>query len=66
MIVKCKNGAVIEIRESPYYFTVTIGGGTWYWNIDTGKFDGWGETRLSSSPSPIPLPIPRLRNHQLV
>jgi hypothetical protein len=40
MIVKCENGVVIEAKESPYYFVVTVDKRTWYWNKDTGKFSG--------------------------
>jgi len=48
MVVQCGNGIIIQAEESPYYFMVTIGRKTWYWNIDTGEFDGWGETKLFS------------------
>ena len=40
MIVKCKNGVEISFKETPYYYKVIIGNKTWYWNKDTGKFDG--------------------------
>lgn len=66
MVFKCNDGTQIKCKETPYYFTVIIDRKTWYWNKDTGEFDGWGETRLSSFPSPTPLPTPRLQNHQLV
>ena len=40
MVVKCKNGVKIKAEETPYYYKVTVGKKTWYWNIDTGEFDG--------------------------
>lgn len=40
MTFKCENGIVLEFEETPYYFKVTVGHKTWYWNKDTGKFDG--------------------------
>lgn len=40
MIVKCENGVEIKFEESPYYYTVTVGKKTWYWNKNTGEFDG--------------------------
>ncbi len=40
MTFKCNNGAEIKFEETPYYFTVTIGKKTWYWEKGTGKFDG--------------------------
>ena len=30
----------IKIEVSDYYYTVTLGGKTWYWVKRTGKFDG--------------------------
>lgn len=40
MIAKCNNGTEIELKESPYYYTVTVDKKTWYWKKDTGEFDG--------------------------
>ena len=40
MIFKCKNGVEIKFEETPYYYKVTVGNETWYWNRDTGQFDG--------------------------
>jgi len=40
MKAECNNGKEIEFKETPYYYCVTVGGKTWYWNRDTGKFDG--------------------------
>ena len=37
---KCSNGTKIKLEETPYYFTVTVGGKVWYWNRETGEFDG--------------------------
>lgn len=37
---KCENGKDIKFEETPYYFKVTVGRKTWYWNKDTGEFDG--------------------------
>jgi hypothetical protein len=49
MVFQCANGVQIICEETPYYFTVTIGRKTWYWNKDIGEFDGWGgETKLFS------------------
>ena len=36
----CSNGTQLEFKESLYYYTVTVGKRTWYWNKDTGGFDG--------------------------
>ena len=38
--VKCINGERIIFEETPYYFKITIGDRTWYWDKDTGKYDG--------------------------
>jgi len=40
MVVICSNGAELRFEETPYYFIVTVGVGTWYWCKDTGEFDG--------------------------
>ena len=40
MVVKCKNGVVLKFEGTPYYYKVTVGKKTWYWNRDTGEFDG--------------------------
>jgi len=40
MTTKCKNGAEIKFEETLYYCKVTVGNETWYWNKDTGEFDG--------------------------
>ena len=40
MVVKCQNGVELKFEETPYYYKVTVGSKTWYWNKDTGKFDG--------------------------
>ena len=37
---KCTNGEKVKFEETPYYFKLTIGRKTWYWNKDTGEFDG--------------------------
>ena len=37
---KCSNGTKIKIEETPYYYKVTVGGKVWYWNRDTGEYDG--------------------------
>jgi hypothetical protein len=65
MLVQCDNGTQVICEKSPYYFMVTVGDETWYWNRETGEFEGWGETKLSSFPSPTLLPTPQLQNHQL-
>jgi len=38
--VKCTNGENVSFEETPYYYKVTVGEKTWYWNRDTGEFDG--------------------------
>ena len=38
--IDLENGEKLEFRESPYYFTITIGKKTWYWVRETGKYDG--------------------------
>ncbi|MBA7579759.1 hypothetical protein ES708_21635 [subsurface metagenome] len=38
--VKLKNDQSIKFEETPYYFKVSVGKRTWYWNRDTGEFDG--------------------------
>ena len=38
--IDLENGEKLEFKESPYYFTITIGKKTWYWDRDTGKYDG--------------------------
>jgi len=48
MVFKCSNGIILKFEETPYYYKVTVGNKTWYWDKDTGEFDGWGEVRLSS------------------
>ncbi len=37
---KLKNGDKVKIEETPYYLTITLENRTWYWNKDTGKYDG--------------------------
>ena len=37
---KCENGERVTFEGTPYYFKITIGGKTWYWDRDTGKYDG--------------------------
>ena len=37
---KCENGVKIEFKETPHYYKITAGSKTWYWNGDTGEFDG--------------------------
>jgi len=37
---KCANGEAVIFEETPYYFKFTIGGKTWYWDRDTGRYDG--------------------------
>ena len=39
-MIKCKNGVEVKFEETPYYYKVRVGNKTWYWNIDTGEFDG--------------------------
>lgn len=39
-VTKCKNGEEVSFKETPFYFKLTIGRKTWYWNRDTGKYDG--------------------------
>jgi len=38
--VKCTNNEVVIFEETPFYLKLTIGRKTWYWNRDTGKYDG--------------------------
>ena len=40
MTFKFTNGEEIVFEETPYYYKVTVGRKTWYWNKDTGEFDG--------------------------
>jgi len=40
MTIKCNNGVEIKIEESQLYIKVTAGHKTWYWNRETGEFDG--------------------------
>jgi len=40
MTVKCNNGVEIKIEESQLYVKVITGNKTWYWNKDTGEYDG--------------------------
>jgi len=37
---KSANGTRVVFEETPYYFKLTMGNKTWYWDRDTGKFDG--------------------------
>ena len=37
---KFGNGSKIKLEKTPYYYVLTAGGKTWYWNRETGKFDG--------------------------
>ncbi|KKL84395.1 hypothetical protein LCGC14_1965160 [marine sediment metagenome] len=30
----------VRFEITPYYYKVISGQGTWYWNKDTGEFDG--------------------------
>ena len=40
MTFRCKNGVELKFEETSYYFKVIVGNQTWYWNRDTGEFDG--------------------------
>ena len=35
-----ENGIKYMVRKSSKYISMTVGDRTWYWNIDTGEFDG--------------------------
>ena len=48
MVFKCENGVEIRIKESQLYVKVTVGGKTWYWNKDTGEFDGTSFTKAKA------------------
>lgn len=37
---KFSNGSKIRLEETPCYYIVTVGGKSWYWNRETGEFDG--------------------------
>ena len=37
---KCSNGIKVKFEETPYYITLTVGNRIWYWNRETGEFDG--------------------------
>lgn len=37
---ECLNGETIRAEEGPFYFKVTVGDKTWYWNRDTSEYDG--------------------------
>jgi len=37
---ECTNGGKVSFEETPYYFKLTIGNKTWYWDKDTGEYDG--------------------------
>ena len=34
------NGQAVKFEETDSYFKLTIGNKTWYWNKDTGEYDG--------------------------
>ena len=36
----CKNGTKVVFEETEFYFKLTMGDKTWYWNKDTGEYDG--------------------------
>ncbi len=38
--VKCTNGEKGKFEVIRCYFKLTLGNKTWYWNRDTGGFDG--------------------------
>ncbi len=38
MTIYTDEKAKIEVTD--YYYKLTIGDETWYWNKDTGKYDG--------------------------
>ena len=40
MTIKCDNGTEIRIEESRLYVKVIVGNKAWYWNKETGEFDG--------------------------
>lgn len=40
MTINCSNGIEIKIEESQLYVKVIVGNKTWYWNKDTGEYDG--------------------------
>ncbi len=38
--LKATNGVDVVFKETPYYFKLTVGKKTWYWDKDTGEYDG--------------------------
>jgi len=48
MTIKCNNGVQIKIEETQRYVKVIVGNKTWYWNKDTGEFDGTSFTRAKA------------------
>ncbi len=39
------NGQAVKFEETDSYFKLTIGNKTWYWNKDTGEYDGTSSLR---------------------
>jgi len=62
--LKASNGVKVIFEETPYYYKVTVGKKTWYWNRDTGKYDGvsfdWKGINCNHAPFPIHEQFPRL------
>ena len=40
MAVKCRDGIELKFEERSFYYRVTVGNKSWYWNKETGKYDG--------------------------
>lgn len=39
-ILRSYENMKVRFEVTPYYYKVTSGKKTWYWNKDTGEFDG--------------------------
>ena len=64
MKTKCTNGEEIEFRKTPYYYWIAIRNMIWYWNKETGEFDGESFTPSSLSSPTHEQTLP-LRGRQL-
>ena len=45
----------VKLGISDYYYTITIGKKTWYWNKDDGKFDGTSTEVVKHTPVLLPI-----------
>ena len=62
-VCQTNKGLGVQLEVTPYYVIMTVGADSWYWNKDSGRYDGISRDLTKRNPGLSPIRGRRPRNN---